>query len=108
MAVLRTETRRDLQTRVCVGCGYRGKELQSDLRALKYECPVCGEDLYARPPRSYWEMEALGAECEDGGAAAPGVGCSSGEARGRSRLVWLAESAIALTVVALLMVVLIG
>lgn len=45
--------------RSCLRCGYRGDELQKRGEAAAYLCPVCGQDLYARPPRSYAEMEDI-------------------------------------------------
>lgn len=43
--------------RLCLSCGYRGPELQGDSGV--FVCPSCGTDLYARPPRSYAELEGL-------------------------------------------------
>ncbi len=45
--------------KVCPCCGYDGTELQSDLSPQIYSCPSCHSDLYARPARSYAEMEGL-------------------------------------------------
>ncbi len=46
---------------MCLTCGHAGAELQPTHRAsqLVYECHCCGADLYARPPRSYAEMEGI-------------------------------------------------
>ena len=43
--------------KTCLACGYRGAALQGSNRALR--CPGCGTDLYARPPRSYAELEGF-------------------------------------------------
>lgn len=48
-----------LVQRVCLSCGYRGDEIQVSGERAAYRCPKCGQDLYARPPRSYAEMEGL-------------------------------------------------
>lgn len=44
---------------MCLACGYSGAEVQGPLALLKYRCPSCQTDLYARPPRSYAQMEGL-------------------------------------------------
>lgn len=44
---------------MCLDCGFDGPELQPSSRSLTFVCPGCGSDLYARPPRSYAEMEGL-------------------------------------------------
>lgn len=44
---------------MCLACGYSGPEVQGPLALLKYRCPSCQTDLYARPPRSYAQMEGL-------------------------------------------------
>lgn len=43
--------------KTCLACGYRGPALEGPERALR--CPSCGEDLYARPPKSYAELEGF-------------------------------------------------
>jgi predicted RNA-binding Zn-ribbon protein involved in translation (DUF1610 family) len=48
-----------LQRRMCLSCGYDGSSIQQDGHDGVFECPRCGSDLYARPPRSYAELEAL-------------------------------------------------
>lgn len=48
-----------LHTRRCLSCGYGGPELQGDRGRIALRCPACDEDLYARPARSYSEMEGL-------------------------------------------------
>ena len=48
-----------IHTKVCPCCGYRGVELQAVEETEVFECPVCANDLYARPPKSYFEMEGL-------------------------------------------------
>lgn len=60
---LRRET--GLHVRRCLRCGYAGEELQvaADERrpvdVPSLVCPNCCEDLYARPPRSYAELEGI-------------------------------------------------
>lgn len=44
---------------MCLGCGYDGPLLQGDPGAEAWTCPSCSSDLYARPPRSYAEMEGF-------------------------------------------------
>jgi hypothetical protein len=44
---------------MCLCCGHAGRTLQGDRGLTTFECPSCGEDLYARPPRSYAELEGL-------------------------------------------------
>ncbi|MHC4975070.1 MAG: hypothetical protein ACYTF7_00525 [Planctomycetota bacterium] len=51
-----------LQKRVCLSCGYDGQPVQERLEAIDFRCPMCDEDLYARPPRSYAEMEGLSSD----------------------------------------------
>ncbi|MBX3358736.1 MAG: hypothetical protein KF745_09930 [Phycisphaeraceae bacterium] len=48
-----------LHERLCPSCGYRGRDLPVASDSHDFECPSCGADLYARPPRSYAEMEGL-------------------------------------------------
>ncbi|MBL0926152.1 MAG: hypothetical protein IBJ11_00680 [Phycisphaerales bacterium] len=45
---------------MCLGCGYQGRELRAGAELSTFLCPRCGEDWYARPPRSYAELEGLG------------------------------------------------
>lgn len=45
--------------------------MQGDPAALNYECPACSADLYARPPRSYFEMEGITEPSPPVGAALP-------------------------------------
>ena len=47
-----------LRQRCCLICGYDGPELQGDTDGT-YRCPACDADLYARPPRSYAELEGF-------------------------------------------------
>lgn len=48
-----------LDDRCCLTCGYRGRELQGRRGQDRLVCPRCRQDLYARPIRSYAEMEGL-------------------------------------------------
>lgn len=44
---------------MCLCCGHDGTELQGQLAATSFICPSCGADLYARPPRTYAQMEGI-------------------------------------------------
>lgn len=75
MATTRTRSAVWMHTKVCPRCGYHGWEIQSPESgdraaspAETFECPSCGGDLYARPPRSYAEMEGLTASDSHGRA----------------------------------------
>ncbi|HRQ73267.1 MAG TPA: hypothetical protein PLU35_09590 [Phycisphaerales bacterium] len=59
MALLRTEHVRWTLVRRCRRCGHDGPEVQGDHAGAVFECPACGEDLYARPAMSYAEMEGF-------------------------------------------------
>jgi predicted RNA-binding Zn-ribbon protein involved in translation (DUF1610 family) len=59
MRAVRSELPARFQLRTCLRCGYCGPELQSDRGERTFACPACGEDLYARPARSYAELEGL-------------------------------------------------
>lgn len=48
-----------LTRRLCRSCGYAGEDLQQPDAGPVFCCPSCGADLYARPPKSYAEMELL-------------------------------------------------
>ncbi|MBL8745525.1 MAG: hypothetical protein JNK58_04120 [Phycisphaerae bacterium] len=48
-----------LARRMCLCCGFDGRAIQNDSRETEWACPRCGSDLYARPPKSYAELEAL-------------------------------------------------
>jgi predicted RNA-binding Zn-ribbon protein involved in translation (DUF1610 family) len=48
-----------MSSRICLGCGYDGPEIQRRGEGAVYLCPCCGEDLYARRPMSYAEMEGF-------------------------------------------------
>lgn len=52
-------TRRGVSRRRCLDCGFDGASLQQNGSRTVYECPSCGADLYARPARSYAELEGL-------------------------------------------------
>ncbi len=45
--------------RVCVYCGFSGLAIQVGGDLTEFRCPRCQGDLYARPPRSYLEMEGF-------------------------------------------------
>ncbi|MCL4220033.1 MAG: hypothetical protein KJZ65_01550 [Phycisphaerales bacterium] len=53
----RRATRVDLARRRCLRCGYDGPAVQDG--SIEFLCPHCGQDLYARPPRSYLELEGI-------------------------------------------------
>ena len=84
MAHVRQETADRLRQRVCLACGYRGPEMQPGHPADVFVCPSCGCDLYARPPRSYAEMEQIGAGPRV--PVAPGVWPAAGPRRERRTL----------------------
>lgn len=44
---------------MCLACGFDGVAIQSDHRETLWSCPQCAADLYARPPRSYAELEGF-------------------------------------------------
>ena len=44
---------------MCLSCGHDGRDLQGEGGPASWSCPRCGADLYARPPRSYAELEGL-------------------------------------------------
>jgi len=48
-----------LTDRCCLTCGFRGRELQGRRGRERLVCPKCHQDLYARPARTYAEMEGL-------------------------------------------------
>ncbi|GAB4516286.1 MAG: hypothetical protein Tsb0013_20890 [Phycisphaerales bacterium] len=50
---------RRLTRRRCVACGCEHPSFAAPIERRPSWCPSCGEDLYARPPRSYAEMEGL-------------------------------------------------
>ena len=47
------------QRRRCLYCGHDGPLLQAGAGRSAFRCPRCAGDLYARPPRSYRELEGL-------------------------------------------------
>lgn len=59
MARVGSPTAVRLQRRMCLSCGFDGASIQSDSREHGWQCPRCNADLYARPPRSYAELEGL-------------------------------------------------
>ena len=59
MANAHQAIRADLERKVCLSCGYRGRLLQGERGLITFQCPSCGADLYARPPRSYAELEGF-------------------------------------------------
>jgi predicted RNA-binding Zn-ribbon protein involved in translation (DUF1610 family) len=59
MPRVREQARVRWSSRICRGCGYDGAEMQRQGEGSVFECPCCGEDLYARRPMSYAEMEGF-------------------------------------------------
>ncbi len=59
MRTIRAERSKGLRRKICVACGYDGPAIRGDLDEINYACPHCHQDLYARPPMSYAEMEGL-------------------------------------------------
>lgn len=55
---------------MCLSCGFAGRALQGGSGETAWACPRCGADLYARPPRSYAEMEGLSDSSHAGPAPA--------------------------------------
>ncbi len=64
MRAMRTPLSSRVHRRLCLACGYDGPALQGHRADTTYACPNCGEDLYARPARSYAEMEGFDEEFE--------------------------------------------
>jgi predicted RNA-binding Zn-ribbon protein involved in translation (DUF1610 family) len=58
-----------LTRRMCLACGYDGRELQGDRGEVTFNCPSCGCDLYVRPPQSYAQLEGL----STGDVASPSI-----------------------------------
>lgn len=78
-----------MQSRMCPCCGHEDPRMVSGSRTPIFECPECGQDLYARPPLSYAEMEGFealegsaGRRIEGTGAwwLAPGSGADAAQA----------------------------
>ena len=42
-----------------MACGYDGPEIEGELGHVSFRCPQCGQDIYARPPMTYLEMEGF-------------------------------------------------
>lgn len=60
MATMRSTTLPARQTRrMCLHCGYRGRELQVPGWDRVAHCPGCDGDLYTRAPMTYAQMEGL-------------------------------------------------
>lgn len=57
--------------RRCLNCGFGGRSIQGADDCRRFRCPRCDADLYARPPRSYAEMEGLELAPDDAGRADP-------------------------------------
>lgn len=57
-----------LHRKMCLSCGFDGKEIQGDREPCTFSCPSCGSDLYARPPRSYAAMEGFAGPAPADGA----------------------------------------
>jgi hypothetical protein len=49
----------DHRTPMCLYCGFRHAALAAPGSAAALRCPCCQADLYARPPRSYADLEGL-------------------------------------------------
>jgi hypothetical protein len=62
MRALRSSLSSRVHRRLCLGCGFDGPALQGGSGEDLSRCPRCGEDLCARPPRSYAELEGLDEE----------------------------------------------
>ncbi len=60
MRTIRANRSEGIWRKICVACGYDGTEVRGDLGEIGYQCPHCGQDLYARSPMSYAEMEGFG------------------------------------------------
>lgn len=60
MRTIRANQSEGIWRKICVACGYDGAEVRGDLGEIGYQCPHCGQDLYARSPMSYAEMEGFG------------------------------------------------
>lgn len=74
---------------MCLGCGFDGPELQGERGSLTFVCPGCSADLYARPARSYAEMEGF-VEARDPGVcrwtpARESLGARFGDPRSAAR-----------------------
>jgi len=59
MAHVRPAITTRMTRRMCLSCGHSGRALQGDRGLTTFQCPSCGADLYARPPRSYADLEGL-------------------------------------------------
>lgn len=59
---------------MCLDCGFDGPALQGKRGAMTFACPECGADLYARPARSYADMEGFTTSAANPSAPAPGAG----------------------------------
>lgn len=59
MAQANKAIRVEHERKMCLACGYRGRILQGERGLITFQCPSCGCDLYARPPRSYAELEGF-------------------------------------------------
>ncbi len=64
---------------MCLDCGFDGAELQGERGTMTFVCPTCGADLYARPARSYAEMEGFCAPRESPGAGRWAPACAAPE-----------------------------
>lgn len=47
---------------MCLTCGFSGPQLQGTRGEQTFICPRCHQDLYARPARSYADLEMLDQE----------------------------------------------
>ena len=97
---------RDRHRRLCLYCGFDGSQIQRRGEGAVFHCPACGGDLYARPPRSYAEMEGFADEATEVGAGADGSVRAEFPGANPSRflrLMRLAGAAVALLVRAVLL-----
>jgi predicted RNA-binding Zn-ribbon protein involved in translation (DUF1610 family) len=84
MRTVGTTTLSRKQLKTCLNCGHDGPELQGERGQALFVCPCCGQDLYARPPRSYAEMEGL--DDEHWGLFAGGLWRTAPDGQGNSVL----------------------
>jgi hypothetical protein len=89
---------------MCLACGFDGVAIQSDHRETLWSCPQCDSDLYARPPRSYAELEGF----EEFAASSPQRHALEVPVRHRGQRVDSTEPAFRLSALAVLLASLLG